>query len=322
MTTRIFIALGLALLAPAAQAQGLVVQLIGPGRAENAGYLLAEARNLYVGNGLEVTLLPPSDAPPFETLARGQADLVVEWMPAALVARENGLPLVNIGQIFASPTLRLACRADAGIADIAQLPGKTVASPFGGTEFPLAGWLNRAAVPLDSVTLIPQGDSAEMLRQKQADCISIRRFATAGIGGANLLDPAAAGAATLEDGIYALSPARPDDPFLRDRMARFLQVSIEGWRAAIADPEGSARLLLGPDPDEGALQRLTKSLQAMDGVIGDGRLNDAAYLGTVETLRAGGAGAVLKHPPEGAFTHDISDLAASMTPGVAGDPAR
>ena len=98
----------LALLATSAQAQDLVVQLRGPDLAANAGYLLAEARGLYAQSGIEVTLLPASGAPAFESLARGQAALAVEWMPTALVARENGLPVVNIGQVFARPSLRLA----------------------------------------------------------------------------------------------------------------------------------------------------------------------------------------------------------------------
>nr|MBP6678380.1 ABC transporter substrate-binding protein [Paracoccus sp. (in: a-proteobacteria)] len=132
----------LALWATSAQAQDLVVQLRGPDLAENAGYLLAEAQGLYDKAGVAVTLLAPSSAPPFETLARGQATLAVEWMPTALVARENGLPVVNIGQPFGRPSLRLACRADAGVTGPAQLRGKTVASWFSGTELPLAGWLN------------------------------------------------------------------------------------------------------------------------------------------------------------------------------------
>lgn len=302
----------LAFLATSAQAQDLVVQLRGPDLAENAGLLLAEAQGLYDKAGVAVTLLAPSSAPPFESLARGQAALAVEWMPTALVARENGLPVVNIGQIFARPSFRLACRADAGITSAAQLRGKTVASWFAGAELPLAGWLNHAQVPVDAVTLVPQGDGAEMLRQKQADCVSIRSFAAAGLAGANLLDPATSDAAMLEDGIYTLD-ATLADPAMQERMARFLRASIEGWRTATADPEASARLLLGPDPDQGALQRLTDALAATRDILGDGGLDEAAYLRTTDALRAGPA-AVLKHPPAGAFDRQISDMARSAAP--------
>lgn len=246
-----------------------------------------------------------------KSLARGAADLTVEWMPAALLARENGLPLVNIGQILARPSLRLACRADAGIGDAAGLRGKSVASWFEGAELPLEAWLNRAGVPQAEVTLIRQSDGPEMLRQRQADCVSTRSFAVPDDADTTLdavsLDPGPA--ATLEDGLYALDAALAD-PAMRDGMARFLRASMAGWRAAAADPAGTARLLLGPDPDEGALARLTDALRGMSPLLGDGRLDDAAYRQTVEALRAGGTVAVLRRAPENAFTHKISDLAA------------
>ena len=35
-------------------------------------------------------------------IAGGGADVIVDWMPAALAAREAGLPLVNIAQPFKS----------------------------------------------------------------------------------------------------------------------------------------------------------------------------------------------------------------------------
>ena len=308
----------LALLATSAQARDLVVQLRGPDLAGNAGYLLAEAQGLYDKAGIRVTLLPPAAAPPFETLARGKAALAVEWMPVALVARENGLPVVNIAQPFARPSLRLACHADAGVTGAAQLSGKTVANWFTGAEFPLMGWLNRAQVPAAAVTLVPQGDGAQMLRQRQADCVSARSFSVTGLENAALLDPATADAAMLEDGIYALD-ATLSDPAMQDQMARFLRASMEGWRAAGSDPEASARLLLGPDPDQAALLRLTDSLRGINDILSDGTLDEAAYRRTIEALRAGGAGAVLAHPPKDAFTRRISDIAWPATPDERSD---
>lgn len=308
----------LAFLATSAEARDLVVQLRGPDLAENAGYLLAEAQGLYDSEGVAVTLLPPAVAPPFETLARGRAVLAVEWLPAALVARENGLPVVNIAQVFARPSLRLACRADAGVTSVAQLPGKTVANRFSGAEFPLAGWLNRAQIPVDAVTLVPQGDAAEMLRQRQADCVSTRSFAATDLSDAVLLDPATDGAAMLEDGIYALE-AVLNDPSMHEPLARFLRASVKGWRAAAADPEAGARLLLGPDPDPGALMRLTDSLRRIGPLIADGTLDDAAYQRSVEALRAGNGARILAHPPEGAFTRQISGMAWPATPQPGSD---
>ena len=49
-------------------------------------------------------------------IAGGGADVIVDWMPAALAAREKGVPLVNIAQPFKKSGLELTCRKETGIA--------------------------------------------------------------------------------------------------------------------------------------------------------------------------------------------------------------
>ncbi|WP_199259421.1 ABC transporter substrate-binding protein [Paracoccus binzhouensis] len=297
-----------------ARAEGLTVQLRGPALAESAGFLMAETRGFYAEEGLEVELRPADTAPPFEAMARGAVDVAVAWMPPALVARENGLPLVNVAQIFARPALRMTCRADAGVASAADLRGKTLGSWFGGTEYPLLAWLNRLGLEpddsLEGVALLAQWPGAEMLRHKQAACISTLSYDPAQGEGLVRLDPRDQGADLLEDGLYVL-PQHLAEPAARERLARFLRASMRGWREAVARPEETARLILGPDPDPGALRRQAAMLRGIAPLLSPGgALDEAAYRRTVEALRTGGAGAVLRHDPAAAFTHEISDLAA------------
>lgn len=304
----------LALAASGATAQDLVVQLKGPTLAASAGYLLAEARGYYAAEGLAVALRPPVDAPPFESLARGAADLAVEWLPTALVARENGLPAVNVAQVFAQPALRLTCNAKAGIHGAADLRGKSIGSDFAGAHLPLSAWLNRLGLKADEsptgVTLLRQWPGTEMLRQKQAHCISTASYDQPLLPGTVTLDPAQQGAGVLEDGLYALAPALAA-PDMQAQLARFLRASMKGWHEAMTDPEASARLLLGPDPDPGALAHQTRMLRGMAAVLSpDGRLNEAEYRRSIDNLLAGDGAAVLKRAPQGAFTHAISDIAA------------
>lgn len=296
-----------------ARADSLTVQLRGPALAESAGFLVAEARGFYAEEGLEVDLRPADDAPPFEALARGAADMAVAWMPPALVARENGLPLVNVAQIFSRPALRLTCRADAGVASAADLRGKTLGSWFGGTEYPLLAWVNRLGLKpddsLEGVALLAQWPGAEMLRHKQTACISTLSYDPAEGAGLVRLDPQHQGVDLLEDGLYVL-PQQLADPEARERLARFLRASMRGWHEAVARPEESARLLLGPDLDDGALRRQAGMLRGIAPLLSpSGALDEAAYRRTVAALRAGGAQAVLRHEPKDAFTKQISDLA-------------
>ncbi|RDW13437.1 ABC transporter substrate-binding protein [Paracoccus thiocyanatus] len=315
-------ALLLALATLAARAGELAVQLRGPGLAESAGFVLAQARGYYAQEGLAVTLHPAQPAPPFESLARGETDLAVAWMPTALVARENGLPLVHIAQILARPALRLTCRRDAGVAQAADLRGKTIASWFGGAEYPLQAWLNRLDLPADDslsgVALLAQwAAGAEMLRHKQAACISTLSHDPVAGHGLVELDPQDQGAAVLEDGLYVLSGALAA-PGAETRLAGFLRASMKGWHEAVAHPEETARLILGPDPDQDAVQRQAALLRRMAGLLSQsGALDPDDYHRTVQALRAGGDRAVLRRDPQRATTSAISDRAAVAAPAAA-----
>ena len=86
-------------------------------QAQFAGYYVALDKGFYSEEDLDVTILPGGpDIAPTQVIAGGGADVTVEWMPAALAAREKGLPLVNIAQPFKSSGLMLTCWKDTGIS--------------------------------------------------------------------------------------------------------------------------------------------------------------------------------------------------------------
>ena len=84
-----------------AQDDELTLQLKWVTQGQFAGYYVAKDKGFYEEAGLDVTINPggPDIAPP-QVIAGGGADVIVEWMPAALAAREKGVPLVNIAQPF------------------------------------------------------------------------------------------------------------------------------------------------------------------------------------------------------------------------------
>lgn len=86
----------LALAAFGAHAQEKVtVQLKWVPQAQFAGYYMAAAKGYYKAEGLDVTIKPGGpDISPVQVIAGRQADVVVNWMPDALAAREAGVPLV------------------------------------------------------------------------------------------------------------------------------------------------------------------------------------------------------------------------------------
>ena len=137
-------------MATAAQAEDVTLQLKWVTQAQFAGYYVAQAKGFYEDEGLNVTILPggPDIAPP-QVIAGGGADVAVEWMPAALAAREKGLPLVNIAQPFASSGMMLTCLKESGVATPADFADKTLGVWFFGNEYPFLSWMSQLGLKTD-----------------------------------------------------------------------------------------------------------------------------------------------------------------------------
>lgn len=315
-----------AMLAGAAHAaDDLTLQLKWVTQAQFAGYYVAKDKGFYEEEDLNVTIKPGGpDIAPTQVLAGGGADVTVEWMPAALAAREKGLPIVNIAQPFKTSGMMLTCLKESGITDPAtDFKGKTLGVWFFGNEYPFLSWMNHLALPTeggaDGVTVLKQGFNVDPLLQKQAACISTMTYneygqvLDAGIAEADLVTfkYEDQGVATLEDGLYVLEE-KLADPAMEDKLARFVRASMKGWKYAEENPEEAAEIVL--ENDETGAQTIEHQTRMMQEVAkltagSNGALDEADYQRTVDTLMSGGSDPVITKAPEGAWTHAITDKA-------------
>ena len=293
-------------------------------QAQFAGYYVALDEGFYEEEGLNVTILPggPDIAPP-QVLAGGGADVMLNWMPSALAAREKGLPVVNIAQPFKTSGLMLTCWKDTGITSVEDFKGKTIGVWFYGNEYPFLSWMSQAGISTDGgedgVIVLKQGFNVDPLLQRQADCISTMTYNEYG----QVLDAGISpdelvtfkyedqGVATLEDGIYALE-GNLEDPEFVDKMVRFVRASMKGWKWAEENPDAAAAIVL--DNDETGAQTEAHQVRMMSEIAkltagSKGALDEADYQRTVDTLLAGGSDPVISAAPEGAWTHAITDEA-------------
>ena len=318
-------ALFAALAASGAQAaDDVTLQLKWVTQAQFAGYFVAQAKGFYEEENLNVTIKPGGpDIAPTQVVAGGGADVVIDWMPSALAAREKGLPLVNIAQPFASSGLMLTCLKESGVASPADFPGKTLGVWFFGNEYPFLSWMATLGLPTDGsaggVTVLKQGFNVDPLLQKQAACISTMTYneywqvIDAGITPEQLVTfkYEDEGVATLEDGLYVLED-KLADPAFEDKMVRFVRASMKGWKYAEANPDEAAMIVL--DNDETGAQTEQHQKRMMGEVAkltagSNGALDVAAAERTVKTLLAGGSDPVITKAPEGAWTSAITDKA-------------
>jgi NitT/TauT family transport system substrate-binding protein len=309
---------------PAWAADDVTLQLKWVTQAQFAGYYVALDQGFYEAEDLNVTINPggPDIAPP-QVLAGGGADVIVEWMPAALAAREAGLPLVNIAQPYKRSGMMLTCRNDSGVTSTEDFPGHTLGVWFFGNEYPFLTFMAKLGIPTDGgpdgVTVLKQGFNVDPLLQKQAACISTMTYneywqvIDAGLTPDDLtvFKYEDMGVSTLEDGLY-VHEDRLTDPAFVDKMARFVRASMQGWEWAVANPEEAAMIVLendatGAQQEHHQIRMMGEVAKLVEGSTG--ALDPADYERTVETLLGAGSDPVITAAPEGAWTHVVTDKA-------------
>ncbi|WP_163268006.1 ABC transporter substrate-binding protein [Chelativorans alearense] len=305
-------------------ADDVTLQLKWVTQAQFAGYYVALDQGFYEEEDLNVTIKPggPDIAPP-QVLAGGGADVIVEWMPAALAARERGVPLVNIAQPFKSSGMMLTCLKESGIETPEDFRGRTLGVWFFGNEYPFLSWMSHLGIPTeggeDGVEVLKQGFNVDPLLQKQADCISTMTYneywqvIDAGIAEDDLITfkYEDQGVATLEDGLYVLEESL-DDPAFVDKMVRFVRASMKGWKWAEENPDEAAMIVLDNDATGAQTEEHQKRMMGEIAKLtagSDGTLDEEDYQRTVESLLSGGSDPVITEEPEGAYTHDIIEKA-------------
>jgi NitT/TauT family transport system substrate-binding protein len=313
------------LVAGAAQAADKVtLQIKWVTQAQFAGYYVAKDKGFYKDEGLDVTIKPggPNVAPE-QVLAGGGADVVVDWMPAALAAREKGVAMVNIAQPFKHSGLELTCRADTGVKTPADLKGRTLGVWFFGNEYPFLNWMGKLGLKTDGspsgVKVLKQAFNVDPLIQKQADCISTMTYneywqvIDAGYKPEQLVvfKYEDQGVATLEDGLYVMEDKLKDPAFV-DKMARFVRASMKGWAWARENPDAAAKIVLENDATGAQTEKhQTRMMGEINKLTAgsDGKLDPADYARTVKTLLAGGSDPVISKEPVGAYTNAVIEKA-------------
>ena len=308
-------------------ADAVTIQLKWVAQAQFAGYYVAKAKGYYTDAGLDVTIKPGGpDIAPETVIAGGGADVIVDWLAAALAAREKGVPLVNIAQPFKNSGLLLTCRKDMGVATTADFKGKTLGVWFFGNEFPFYAWMAKLNLPTnggaDGVNVLKQNFNVDPLIQKQAACISTMSYNEYG----QVLDAGLKpdelkvfnyrdeGVGMLEDGLYVMQDKLKDPAFV-DKISRFVSASMKGWQYAVQHPDEAAQIVVDSD-DSGAATldhqkyMMGEIAKLIDPTFG-AKLDEADYKQTVDTLLSAAKNdsnpAITKAPDAGAFTHEITD---------------
>ena len=156
MTAALVALSGLTVTAQSAAAEKVTILLDWFINPDHGPLFVAEELGLFAEQELEVDLIEPADpsAPP-RLVAAGQAELAISYQPQLHIQVAEGLPLVRVATVVATPLNTVVALADGPIKSIADLKGKKIGFSVGGFEDAVLGaMLAQEGLSLDDVSLI------------------------------------------------------------------------------------------------------------------------------------------------------------------------
>ena len=142
--------------APAAAQESLTLILDWFINPDHGPIFVALEKGYFADAGLEIEIIAPADpSDPPKLVAAGRADLAITYQPQLYMAVAEGLPLLRIATLVATPLNSLVVLRDGPIHSIADLAGRKVGFSVGGFEDALLGaMLERHGLTLDDVELV------------------------------------------------------------------------------------------------------------------------------------------------------------------------
>ncbi|MGN7453665.1 ABC transporter substrate-binding protein [Paenibacillus pasadenensis] len=310
--------------AEGAAAVKIGLQLKWVPQAQFAGYYMALEKGYYKEEGLDVDILPGGpDIVPEQQVASGAADIGVDWVASLLAHQEQGLPLVEIAQIYQKSGLVLVSKKSAGIAAAADLKGRKVGNWMGGNEFELLALFDKLGLdPAKDVQFAKQGFTMDQFLAGELDAASAMTYneyqvvLEQGIPESelNVIDMNEEGVAMLEDNLFANADWLADN---KEAAAKFVRASIKGWQEAIQQPEAAVDAVMkAAEADSTSRDHQLKMMQevaklvAPDGFdpAGIGKIDEAAFKQTADIALQ--FGVISKAADLGAaYTTEIYDMA-------------
>src|SRR6185369_6089874 len=149
----------------------VTLQLKWVTQAQFGGYYAAQDLGHYKDECLEVTIRPGGlNIEPEAVVGKGEAQFGIAWQPGMLAARDRGVPLTAIAQVFQYSGMRLVSWKESGIRSASDLKGKKVAVWFAGNELELLATLAKHGLdPKRDLTLVPASLDMDLFLQRKVD---------------------------------------------------------------------------------------------------------------------------------------------------------
>lgn len=212
--------------------------------------IIAQENGYFADVGLEVDIVAPADpsAPP-KLVAAGQADIAISYQPQLHLQIAEGLPLVRVGTLVATPLNCLLALEDGPVKTLADLKGRKVGYSVAGVEEALlTGMLASYDVKFSDIELINVNFSlSPALMSGQVDAVigafrnfELNQMDIEGVAG-RCFYLEEEGIPPYDELIYVANPDRMD----ADRIRRFIGATELATQFIINNPQKSWEIFSG-----------------------------------------------------------------------------
>lgn len=265
MLTAAWVLLAISHLAAAAPVP-IVMQLDWKLNVQFAGLLLAQENGWYRDAGLDVQIKPAdsADASLVDAVVKGPNVIGSSESSGLLEARGKGAPIKAVATMFQGSPMALLSLEKTNIAQPADLIGKRIGMHADGRRV-LDVLFANAGIDHPKYELKETGYDMQELKRGEVDAAQgylIDEYVSLQIAGI----PCRA-MPMADHGYHAYSQVFfTSEDFIRrdpESIRKFLEVSFRGWRAAIADPEAAARMVVAKYEPGTDLKYQAASLEAI-----------------------------------------------------------
>ena len=212
--------------------------------------IIAQEKGYFADAGLEVEIVAPADpsAPP-KLVAAGQADIAISYQPQLHLQIAEGLPLVRIGTLVATPLNCLLVLEQGPVKSLADLKGRKIGYSVAGVEEALlTGMLAPHNVKLSDIELINVNFSlSPALMSGQVDAVigafrnfELNQMDIEGVKG-RCFYLEEEGIPSYDELIYVANPEIMD----ADKMERFISATELATQFIINNPQESWEIFSG-----------------------------------------------------------------------------
>ncbi len=206
--------------------------------------IIAQQKGFFADQDLDVDIVAPADpSDPPKLVAAGQAELAVSYQPSTHLQVAEGLPLIRVGTLVATPLNCLLVLEDGPIKEISDLEGAKIGYSVAGVEQALLGAIfEKHDVDYDSVELINVNWSlSPSLMSKQVDAVigayrnfELNQMEIEGVAG-KCFYIEEEGVPTYDELVYVANSESMD----KDKIRRFLRATELATQYIVNHPEES-----------------------------------------------------------------------------------